>query len=160
MINISSSIIMAILVALIFQSLSEANLKVNNCKRVTSAAANITKLEISSCRNYPCILKKNTNSTIKLGLHFTKKVTELKLRIAGILNGHDIPFHVNDKNHCQHTIKTAKNCTINKNSIHKYEFSLPVLKEYPNLYVFVRYELIDFKKNSVACFTFPARIDN
>jgi Niemann-Pick C2 protein len=150
---------MALFVALVFQLMIEANLKVNNCQK-SKGAANITKLEISGCTNYPCLLRKNTNSTIKLGLHFSKKVNDLKLRIAGVINGRDIPFNVNDKDHCVQTVKTTKNCTINRNSTHKYEFSLPVLKEYPTLMVLVRYEIIDSKKNPVACFTFPARIDN
>lgn len=156
---IKISILVAIFVAVCLNAAVEANLKINNCPKL-KGAANITKLEISGCTNYPCLLKKNSNSTIKLGLHFHKKVSDLKLRIAGVINGRDIPFNVNDKDHCITTVKTAKNCTLNRGQNHKYEFSLPVLKEYPTLMVLVKYEIIDQKKSPVACFTFPARIDN
>ena len=158
MIKISHFILMTIFLVVCFQAIS-ANLKVNSCLKV-KGAANITKLEISGCSNFPCLLKKNSNSTIKLGLNFTKKVTDLKLRIAGVINGREIPFNVNDKDHCIQTVKTAKNCSIQRNTHHKYEFSLPVLKEYPTLMVLVKYEIVDSRKSPVACFTFPAKIDN
>lgn len=155
-----TNVILALFVAVCIYGVVDANLKINNCPKIKGAAANITKLEITGCTNYPCLLKKNSNSTIKMNLHFQKKVTDLKLRIAGVINGREIPFNVNDKDHCVQTVKTAKNCTINKGQLHKYEFSLPVLKEYPTLMVVVKYEIVDQKKNLVSCFTFPARIDN
>lgn len=160
MIKSTNIILVAIFVAVCISSLVDANLKINSCPKMKNPAANITKLEISGCTNYPCLLKKNTNSTIKVNLHFHRKITDLKPKIAGVINGREIPFNVNDKDHCNLTVRTAKNCTINKGQLHKYEYSLPVLKEYPTLMVLIKYEIVDQKKNLISCFTFPARIDN
>jgi hypothetical protein len=36
---------------------------------------------------------------------------------------------------------------------------MPILNEYPSLMVVVKFEIVDKRGNPVACFTFPARIE-
>ena len=136
------------------------NLKVNFCPKMKNPSANITYFEVSGCTAYPCIFKRNSTSAIKLGLNFLKKVTDLKVKIAGQINGRDFPFSVNDKNLCLQSIKTMnKSCDLKKGSDYIYEHSLPILKEYPKIQVIVKYELLDQKKHTVTCLSFPVKIE-
>ena len=154
-----SAILIAIFLCVCYASISEASLDIRKCKKRSSAA--LENLEISGCTSYPCALKKGTSPTIKATLNMRRRVKNLKLRIAAKINGREVPFSVDDSNHCAETVegmKSKKRCILRKGKSYDYAFSLPVLKEYPSLLVVVKYEIVDARGRTVACFSFPAKI--
>lgn len=154
-----SSILLAIFMCVCYASFSEASLDIHKCKK--RSAAVIEKLEITGCTSFPCDLKKGTSPTIKATLKMRRKVRDLKLRIAGQINDREVPFSVDDSNHCASTVdsmKSQKRCLLKKGETYEYAYSLPVLKEYPSLMVVVKYEIVDNRGRTVACFSFPAKI--
>ena len=151
--------LISLLVLFFLGTFVSANLRISLCPKMKNPAANITKFEINGCTGFPCTFKRNSTSSIKLSLVPNRKITDLKMRISGQINGRDFPFSVNDKNLCLQTIKSLKNCTLNKNTTYLYEHSLPILKEYPKIQVVVKYELLDQKKHTVSCLSFPVKID-
>ena len=155
----SNSTLITIFVCLCVAGLIQADIAVNKCKGRRTAAADITYLNITGCTSYPCVLQKDTTPAITLGLKFNRRVNDLKLKIAGRIGGKEIPFNVDDSNHCSECIQgSPKGCILKKGSTYNYSYSLPILKEYPPLTLVVKYEVVDKQGNSVACFTFPAQI--
>ena len=134
------------------------SMEVNRCRK--KASGRIEKLEITGCDSYPCKLKKNSKPTINIKFKLRRRVNGLRLKIAGKLNGREIPFSVDDSHHCQNTIvNMPSKCILRKGSSYDYTFSLPILKEYPSLMVVVKYELVDKRGRPVLCFSFPAKIE-
>ncbi len=138
---------------------SEARLKLNQCKK--KAGSTIQSLEISGCTEYPCIMKKESNAQISLRFKLKKRIIGLKLKISGIIHNKEIPFSVDDSNHCEETISDVpNNCFLQKGETYNYSFSLPILAEYPSLALVSKFELTDMKGNSIVCFTFPTKIED
>ena len=153
-----SAVLLLAIVACVFYVADADFIKVNQCQKRT--AADIESLSITGCTTYPCALKKGTDAAIEMKFTLKRRVNELGLRIAGRINGREIPFSVDDTNHCQNTIEgITDKCNLSKGETYTYKYSMPILNEYPSLMVVVKFEIVDKRGNPVACFTFPARIE-
>ncbi len=141
-----------------FSFVADANLTVNKCQK--KSAADIQSLTITGCTSYPCILKKGSDAAIEMKFTLKRRVNDIGLKIAGRLNGREIPFSVDDSNHCKNTIEgMTGSCNLLKGETYSYKYSLPILNEYPSLMVIVKFEIVDKRGLPVTCFTFPARIE-
>lgn len=134
-----------------------ANLKINPCNN-RKTALTIKKLEVNGCNKYPCNLERGTNATLRLEFQANQRVNSLKLSIAGIIQGKEVPFAVNDEEHCKLAVKGAK-CPLLRGKTYKYEYSIPVLQQYPKISVNIRYAINDNTGRQLACFTWPASIN-
>ena len=165
MIKVTRTICMLVVVALCYVSLSEqADLKIYPCKNVKKPTGAIKKLEISGCESYPCILKRGSNSSIKVQFDSKTRITDLKLKITGMLNNKEVPFMTLDGDHCQNTIQElikekSDKCNLKRNTVYNYSYALPVKTEYPTVSVVVKFNLM-FGSKSVFCFTFPSKIED
>ena len=159
-----SNLICVLVLALCYVSMSQAaELKVFPCKGMKSMGA-IKKLEIPGCENYPCVLKRGSNSSINVQFNSKSRINDLKLKITGMRNNKEVPFMTLDGDHCQNTIQElvkekSDKCLIKRNQVYNYSYALPVKAEYPTVSVVVKFNLM-FGSKPVFCFTFPAKIEN
>ena len=144
-----NSLILVAIIGCLYISLcnaeEETQLEVRSCGKKRTAA-NIKKLTITGCKQYPCVLTRGTNPRINIDFNLKRRVKNLHVRITGKVNGREIPFGVSNKDHCENTIKNApKNCILRKRGKFSYSYSLPVKEEYPSLMLIAKYELVDHK---------------
>ena len=163
MAKLTYTICIVILITMCFASLAQANLKVYPCKGIKTPGS-IKKLEITGCDSYPCILKRGSNSSINMQFDSKTRITDLKLKITGMLNNKEVPFMTLDTDHCQNTIQEilktkSKKCNLKRNTVYNYSYALPVKAEYPTVSVVVKFNLM-FRSKSVLCFSFPSKIED
>lgn len=134
----------------------EAQLKINLCPN-TKRQAKITSIQIDDCQEFPCSIKRGRNSSITVQFQALRRINGLKPNIFGIIDKKEVGFPVDSKNHCAQTIKEGK-CPLLKNKLYTYQFSLPVLEQYPQMRLSIKYEAVDPKEKSIFCFIWPASI--
>lgn len=152
----------SLFIALIVCICATNAIKPNLCKQ--RMQAKIDTISIDDCSEYPCLLKKGKEPSINLQLTPKRTIRGASLKIAGKINGREIPFMADDNNHCESSItdysgKSLKKCLLRKGQNYKYKFSLPVKAEYPSMSLSVKYELVDKNGRSIVCFVFPATIE-
>jgi Niemann-Pick C2 protein len=117
----------------------------------------LKKFDVDGCQEMPCILTRGKNASVTMEFTPTQKVNGLKLSIAGILSGKEVPFSVNDNDHCKMAIKNGK-CPLVRNTTYKYTNSISVLKEYPAISVSIRYQINDSSGRALLCIQWGSKI--
>lgn len=117
----------------------------------------VKSIDMAGCQDPPCILTRGTNASVKMELVPQQRITGLKLSIHGILSGKEVPFSVDDTEHCKRAIKDGK-CPLVRNKTYKYQNSITVLKQYPAITVTIRYQINDLNGKPLLCVQWPAKI--
>lgn len=130
----------------------------NNFNFAGSMIGRFTKIEVSDCvtSSPACILKKNTNATIKIDFELSEfslnvynimdltlwiysatvdRVTEITAHVSGIVVGIEMPFTLPNSNGCDNS---GIICPIQKGTTYEYSTTLPVLKIYPKVCLHLR----------------------
>ncbi|XP_071785631.1 NPC intracellular cholesterol transporter 2-like [Asterias amurensis] len=130
--------------------------KYEKCEGVPMVAV-INKVDLSPCDAFPCQLKKGTNTTITVD--FTLNKSEMAKTattvVHGILKGLPVPFSTDYTDAC----KTAGlKCPLMQSSENVYTAKLYIQKVYPDINVYVKWELQDQDGKDLFCFEIPVTI--
>jgi hypothetical protein len=134
----------------------KANLRIVTCpgKRPIT----IQKFELDGCTSYPCKLPRGTNATLRYTFLSSRRINQLKLKVAGLIGGSEVPFAIQDDDHCNVAVVHGGKCPLARNKQYKYAFSMPILQQYPKVSLVIKYEIVDLAGASLLCLTFPAQI--
>ncbi len=151
-----STMILTILSLTLFFAGSYATNQYEKCEGVSLVAA-INKVDISPCAALPCQLQKGTNITVTVD--FTLNSSEMAKTattvVHGILKGLPVPFPTDYTDAC----KTAGlKCPLKQSSKNVYTAQLYIKKIFPDINVYVKWELQDQDGKDLFCFEIPVTI--
>lgn len=138
------------------------SLNIIPCLKKVKSLSSLDSIVIPGCSKYPCLFKRGDSPQIKVAFTPLMRIRNMKLSIAGIIQGNSVDFPVDDQNHCETSVVelasvNATRCALDRNTQYNYAFSLPILKSYPAMPLNVKYEVQQFGR-SLFCFILPIRI--
>jgi len=125
-------------------------IKYTNCGPNT-----LINVDMSPCKTLPCVFMKGTNATVTIDFNTTRQVNEITTKVFGIVAGIPIPYQLPKADGCD---GCNLQCPLQPGT-HKYVNVFPVLKEYPDIKLAVKWELVDKNENQLLCFVFPMEIN-
>jgi hypothetical protein len=134
----------------------QANLRIVSCPG--RRPITVQKFELDGCTSYPCKLVRKSNATLKYTFVSSRRINDLKLKIAGVIGGSEVPFAVDDTDHCNIAVVAGGKCPLARNKQYRYQFSMPILEQYPKVSLVIKYEIVDASGASLLCLSFPAQI--
>ncbi|KAL1505416.1 hypothetical protein ABEB36_004988 [Hypothenemus hampei] len=122
-----------------------------------SLDGSIVSVEISKCATDAkrCILRRNTNATMKITFKSNKESDNLKAVVHGVIMRAAIPFPLPNPDGCK---DSGIQCPIQPGSSYSYVTSMPVLSAYPRVTVDIKWELQDSEGKDIICAIIPAKI--
>jgi len=127
------------------------------CKDKT-LTAKINKVTVTPCSELPCQLEKGTNVTVDVGFTMEKqsKATKATTVVHGLIDGVEVPYPTDYTDAC----KTAGlKCPLNPSSYNIYHAQLYIRKLYPDIKLYVQWELQNEKDKDIFCFLIPVIIE-
>ena len=146
-----------IFIAVLCFTVVKAQIKPTLCGGSKKQILQLKKFDVDGCQETPCILTRGKNASVSMEFTPTQRVNGLKLSIFGILSGKEVPFSVNDNDHCKMAIKSGK-CPLMRNSTYKYTNSISVLQQYPAISVSIKYQINDLAGKSLLCIQWASKI--
>ncbi|CAH2003430.1 unnamed protein product [Acanthoscelides obtectus] len=128
----------------------------NRMRKKGSEVGTISDVEVSDCvEGKRCILKRNTNVTLKI--IFTPKGDSdtLKAVVHGEILGVPMPFDLPNPDGCKDSGVT---CPLKAGQTYTYINALPISPHYPRVTVDVKWELQLSNDEDAACAKIPAKI--
>ncbi|KAL4238466.1 Phosphatidylglycerol/phosphatidylinositol transfer protein [Mactra antiquata] len=114
----------------------------------------ILYVDMAPCDKLPCVFHKGTNATVTIAFNTTQKADAITAKVYGIVAGIPIPYPLPKSNGCEDCNLT---CPL-QGGQYKYVNQFPVLQDYPDIKIAVKWELVDQDQNPLVCFVFPMEI--
>ncbi|XP_033638803.1 NPC intracellular cholesterol transporter 2-like [Asterias rubens] len=155
----ASNTLFKFLLAAVILSLYLANaqtIKFIPCDNVTQDAT-INEVDVIPCPKLPCEFKRGTNVSVSVTFTMggSKTVTKATTVVHGVIGGLPIPFPTPYTDACA---TTGIKCPLKPDTKNLYKGKLFVRKEYPQVNVYVKWEMQDQDSKDVFCFQVPASV--
>lgn len=136
-----------------FACLASSQLVYKDCG---SKVGKIASVSAGDCSGSPCVVKKGMNYTIKVTFTALENSDNAVAQVYGILDGVSVPYPIENPNGC---VKSGLECPLKEMQTYTYTSTLPILKEYPDVKVVVKWELLDAKTDGNSFFCFETLIE-
>jgi len=115
------------------------------------------QVSVSPCREQPCILIKDTNTTIDIIFTTSKDIKTVIVKLNGVIGGIPLPFPIPDPHACTNPTSQLK-CPLKAGIKQHFHLQMPVKEEYPSLKLEAELYLMDEKENTIICVEIPLQI--
>ncbi|CAH1790762.1 unnamed protein product [Owenia fusiformis] len=119
-----------------------------------SKTGGIKSVDVTPCGAQPCVLKHNSNVTMKVQFVANAMSKTLTSVVHGIIAGVPVPFPIPNPDGC----KSNVTCPVKSGDMNTYSNVLFVNPSYPKLKLVVKWELKDDSTNDMFCFVIPVSI--
>jgi len=127
------------------------------CKGVMDDAK-INHVIITPCPKLPCQLKRGTNATVSINFTMNADATvatQATTVVHGIIAGVPVPYPTAFTDACA---TAGIKCPLKPDGTNFYTAKLLVKQEYPQVNLYVKWELQDQTKADIFCFEVPATV--
>ncbi|KAL6254532.1 hypothetical protein P5V15_014585 [Pogonomyrmex californicus] len=124
-----------------------------------SSLGKFTEVSVSNCQSTDarCILTRGTYESISIKFIPNQDISQVNVRIFGVLHSVPIPFPFDKPDVCKDT-NDGVDCPLHKDQEYHYTTTLFVQKQYPAVSVDIKWEFITKNDDKIICVVFPAKI--
>ncbi|VEN41020.1 unnamed protein product [Callosobruchus maculatus] len=120
-----------------------------------SKGGSVQLVDVDGCTKGRCPFNRGTEATVKFTFKSDVKEDKLKALVHGIIAHVAVPFPLPNENACK---DSGIKCPIESGNTYTYVATLPVLKEYPQISLDVKFELKNENDEDLICVEFPVII--